>query len=192
MKKEAEEKEEFKLCSKCGRSKQLSEFHKDKLVKSWYGRICKECERKHATINRKSEYANEYYKHRKEVILRCGRRYYRNHKDKAREYARRYQQTEIGRLNCKIYNQRRRARKVAADGEGISADQWQRIIKNQKNTCNMCKKRFCKSRIPSMDHIIPISKGGDHDVSNIQALCRSCNSSKSNKIKKELIQSWFI
>ena len=45
--------------------------------------------------------------------------------------------------------------------------------------------RVCKTcgtnRILTLDHIIPVSRGGVDHVENLQVLCRSCNSKKSNK-----------
>lgn len=38
-----------------------------------------------------------------------------------------------------------------------------------------------KPNAPELDHIVPISKGGQHTMTNAQTSCRSCNGAKSNK-----------
>lgn len=46
---------------------------------------------------------------------------------------------------------------------------------------NKCAK--CKSSNVSLtrDHIVPVSQGGNDNITNIQPLCRSCNSRKGNR-----------
>lgn len=46
--------------------------------------------------------------------------------------------------------------------------------------CVSCGKWFTKSEI-TVDHIIPKRKGGLDVISNLQAMCRSCNSSKRDR-----------
>jgi 5-methylcytosine-specific restriction endonuclease McrA len=33
----------------------------------------------------------------------------------------------------------------------------------------------------TIDHIIPLNKGGTHDLHNLQAMCRVCNGTKQDK-----------
>lgn len=53
--------------------------------------------------------------------------------------------------------------------------------------CQMCRCKTPSSkrgtyhkRAPELDHIMPLSLGGEHSYRNTQCLCRSCNASKSN------------
>jgi 5-methylcytosine-specific restriction endonuclease McrA len=72
----------------------------------------------------------------------------------------------------------RRARKRSATGS-YTKEQIADLAAKQNYKCANClksiRKRFHR------DHIIPLSRDGSNDISNIQLLCVSCNCSKHNK-----------
>lgn len=90
-----------------------------------------------------------------------------------------YAKTEAGRISKQVSEAKRRAAKRSASG-GFTSDDWRRILEIQTR-CYYCKRRFTKSRRPTIDHIVPLSKGGQHVKENIIAACGKCNSSKHDK-----------
>ncbi len=54
------------------------------------------------------------------------------------------------------------------------------VLKRAKFHCELCGISADKKAL-EVDHIIPKNKGGSDDISNLQALCYSCNSMKRDK-----------
>lgn len=71
---------------------------------------------------------------------------------------------------------KRRVLKLNAEGSH-TLEQWENLKIQHKNQCVFCgeKKKL------TIDHIKPLTKGGSDNISNIQPLCKSCNSKKGNK-----------
>ncbi|MDZ8078759.1 MAG: HNH endonuclease [Nostoc sp. DcaGUA01] len=54
---------------------------------------------------------------------------------------------------------------------------WQR----DKYQCRSCGKTPLETNL-SIDHIIPLARGGQNDISNLQTLCFTCNQKKTDRI----------
>lgn len=55
------------------------------------------------------------------------------------------------------------------------------VLKRDNYTCQHCGATKNDGVLLHVDHIIPVSKGGKTEVSNLQTLCDWCNLGKSNK-----------
>jgi len=102
---------------------------------------------------------------------------------------------------CKYnYNRpKRKAREIRADAKRRSylkdypLIDPEDIFDRDEYVCGLCGGMTDKDavwdasnppkRYPTIDHIIPLSKGGTHTEDNLQCACHTCNCSKSNKIK---------
>jgi 5-methylcytosine-specific restriction endonuclease McrA len=100
------------------------------------------------------------------------RKYYEEHKEEAN------QRSFIGKI---------KRRQMNIEGSHTFLE-WIELIKKHDNKCyycGVCMTKKMEERQRTRDHIIPISRGGRDDMSNIVPACRSCNSSKGNKTLEE-------
>lgn len=59
--------------------------------------------------------------------------------------------------------------------------------------CQICKRKLqnkdrgtYKDTAPELDHIIPLSKGGEHSYRNTQCACRKCNADKKGDVRGQI------
>lgn len=71
---------------------------------------------------------------------------------------------------------RRRTRKTNAGGS-YTVDEWNTLKAFYGNRCLCCGKQEPEVKLTA-DHVIPVAKGGNSNIDNIQPLCKSCNSMK--------------
>lgn len=67
---------------------------------------------------------------------------------------------------------------VAAPVNDFTATQWREMKRDADGRCHYCH----EVRPLTMDHIVPISKGGSHTASNIVPACQPCNSRKRDRL----------
>ena len=64
------------------------------------------------------------------------------------------------------------------------------LFKRDKERCRHCNSKLnlnankTQKRAACIDHIVPLSIGGEHSYKNTQLLCVPCNSSKGNRLTK--------
>jgi 5-methylcytosine-specific restriction endonuclease McrA len=61
-----------------------------------------------------------------------------------------------------------------------------KVFERDRNTCGYCEAAL-NSHNKTIDHVIPVSRGGaKHEYGNVVACCHECNSKKGNKTPEEM------
>lgn len=75
-----------------------------------------------------------------------------------------------------------RQRKLSSACEAGRAREWMRaVLSKPLAACYYCRSVVLTSQI-EFDHVIPLSKGGEHSVANLCVACIGCNRSKHDHL----------
>jgi 5-methylcytosine-specific restriction endonuclease McrA len=131
----------------------------------------------------KSRAESRSYYHRNRPAMRDqSRRWFSVNADRARKLNREWLAANPGKRE--EFRHRRRARVRNAGGE-FTAAQISEMRQRQCGRCAHCR----RDRPLTVDHIIPLARGGSNHIHNIQLLCRSCNSRKKDRDPLEFARS---
>ncbi|MDD2479708.1 MAG: HNH endonuclease [Victivallaceae bacterium] len=85
---------------------------------------------------------------------------------------------EINKDPKHIAHERQKAREMRST-------QWW-LAQLQKGICHYCGEKFPSDQL-TMDHIVPVSRGGRSNKANIVPCCKECNNDKKYLTPAELI-----
>ncbi len=186
-----------KTCTQCGELKTLTDYHKRSASADGRTSDCKVCNSaaraKYRAANREATllYAQKYHKEHKEARNAVNREYYHNHKEDFAAKARKYNQENHER-NSEVAR-RRRARIL---GNGVQKYTTLQVLETYGIDCHLCNRPVDMSaprRVGSpgwetalhIDHVIPISKGGQDSLANVRPSHGKCNITKSARLMGE-------
>jgi 5-methylcytosine-specific restriction endonuclease McrA len=136
------------------------------------------------------DYAKKYHsEHRQSELLRSKIKYWKDpakeslRKKKAREQHpevfkernKKYRENNVEMLRAKA--QRRRARLVENNVFLVSKKELKKLY---SSTCF-----YCANPAQTIDHVIPIARGGAHGIGNLVPACNHCNFSKAGRTVME-------
>lgn len=174
---------DYKVCRRCKNNLPFSSFYAQRANKDGLGSYCKEC-------NRAKQY--EWRKENPERFKAIRKRDYDTHRERHLRNAKKYRQdpqaiarrqTILRRFQKQYpdryaeYERIRSHRKRAA-GAAYTKAEWDALCAKYNHRCLCCG----ATRKLTVDHVVPISKGGSNTIDNIQPLCISCNSSKGVQV----------
>ena len=183
----APDKDGTRLCVRCGEWKSLEAFQ---VSHGYLRRICRNCvmipmlvAHRRWTKTEKGRAASKRCGERQRQTLRwkLWKKEYAK-KSRARNpvawatYQKRYKSSWRGRLKASEYKNRRRGR----IGLGkIDPAYWKILLDAFDGQCAFCRKQAANT----VDHIVPLSRGGLHENGNVIPACRLCNVKKGNRPK---------
>lgn len=171
---------EFRTCARCGAGKVLQAQGTNSRA------FCSAC-RAEARLARQRRYRES---HRPQLQI-VGREYQRKRRQRDDEYVERERQ-RIRALAGSEHLRRIRKRSYDKHAETLRARRRQRrlirreaIYDRDRGLCHLCGLPVPWSEY-EVDHVVPVARGGSHEMSNLAATHRGCNRHKSARLVEEL------
>jgi 5-methylcytosine-specific restriction endonuclease McrA len=141
-----------------------------------------------------SKISKEYYLKTLDKQRLRSTRYKELNKDKIRERGREYysKMKNLGMVKPSnkltaakqaLKSYKRRYMLSLVSSTSFNQEEWDYLKARTHGRCACCLK---EAKL-EVDHIIPLSKGGDNSIGNIQPLCKSCNCAKGGNVANYLI-----
>ena len=172
----------MKTCKRCSSKKMLALFSKDKTRSDGFQPYCKQCvatyKKQYAKKNadKLKEYHKEYRENNRDSLRQYHKGWLENGGRETRHTYRQENKELIKVLKSNGHTKRERC-KVDSSLTGTEFKNW---IYIQHKICNYCGVDCSDSF--HVDHIEPLSLGGEHSLNNLAISCPHCNLSKGSKI----------
>ena len=122
------------------------------------------------------EKTRRYKMENKDKTLSALRRWRRTNKEAVKQYNAEWRRNNPAAASVHANNRRARVRNV---GGFITKKDVADLLESQRGRCTYCSKKVGDNF--HVDHIIPVSKGGQNSKGNIQICCPTCNQRKHAK-----------
>lgn len=174
-----------KICQECKEQKDILSFKHDFRASDGYAKVCLECRaRKLGLTQTEYEYRlltngigiSKADHGRSEYI----KEWHAQHPGKKSSYTKRYNQRNPEKI--KEHNHRRKAWKSSTTDLIFTEKDRVDLIAEFDGCCAYCGVKPDKLE---MDHIVPLSRGGQHTKSNIVPACFNCNRSKGARTPEQ-------
>lgn len=172
-----------KACTYCQCEKPLAEFGKHKMGKHGLNPQCKQCNRERVAAYQARH--GGAYKARKLAYdkQRWADGYGRNEEwrvaNRVRLNAAKAEWARANPEKSRMVKLAHKHRRRAQEAGGLSWSDLRRWRNAQLNCCYWCGDKQAKEY--TIDHYVPLAKGGKHVVGNLVIACRPCNVRKSAK-----------
>lgn len=165
-----------KRCPDCGETKPLDDFYRRDASSDTPRRSrCKRC------VNRRAA-AHAQGPGRERLLA-----YRAANRDQNKVYSRRYYEA-----NTEKYAEWARERRARVRGVTVESFTAAEIFERDEWTCGICGDAVDRTLLhpdpgsPSLDHVVPLSRGGEHSRANVQLAHHGCNSGKRDRLPEEL------
>ena len=191
-----------KICTTCGSMLVLQAFTKDAYKSDGLSKTCVECRANYYSANKKRILSNNLRSQRKNKlknnlrkikwsilnklkVRRANQLYYLKNMEKIIEYNKKWAKEHI--LAKRNQGHRYRTRK-----RHNTIQKFTRTQLEQRMSVFGFKCAYCEGSFDHIDHVIAISKGGYHCLSNLRPACKKCNQEKHTKSLKEWLTNKLI